>query len=67
MNPSNERLAKLLSLLDWNRGLKVSTFLDRHRSAIIDVVQQKQLSLEYDSLTCLYYLPNAEAMQLNYE
>lgn len=41
--------------------MKVSSFLKRHRSAVIDVVQEKKLKVEYDSLTNLYFLSKAEA------
>lgn len=58
---SNEKLKRALNLVDWSRGVKVSSFLKRHRSAIIDVVQEKKLKVEYDSLTFLYFLSKEEA------
>lgn len=65
LNESNERLTTVLSLLDWNRGFKCSTFLARHRSAVIDVVKSKNLKKEYDSTTDLLYLPKEEAIEQN--
>jgi hypothetical protein len=58
---SNEKLKRALNLIDWSGGLKVSSFLKRHRSAVLDVVQNKQLKIEYDSLTFLYFLSKEEA------
>lgn len=58
---SNEKLKRALNLIDWSTGLKVSSFLKRHRSAVIDVVQSKKLKIEYDSLTFLYFLSKEEA------
>lgn len=67
LNESNERLTVLLSLLDWTQGFKVSTFLKRHRSAVIDVVQAKQLTCEYDSRTLLYYIARENTQQIQIE
>lgn len=57
---SNEKLRRALSLIDWSTGIKVSSFLKRHRSAVLDVVQEKKLKLEYDSHTFLYLLSKEE-------
>lgn len=61
----NNRLTTLLSLLDWTYGFKVSTFLAKHRSAVLDVVDSKKLNKEFDSLTSIYYLPRSEATKLD--
>lgn len=58
---SNEKLKRALRLIDWSVGLKVSSFLKRHRSAVLDVVQEKKLKVEYDSHTILYFLSKEEA------
>lgn len=65
LNPSNEKLVTALNLLDWTNGYKVSSFLQRHRPAVLDVVESKKLEKEYDSLTVLYYLPRADAEQFD--
>jgi hypothetical protein len=57
---SNEKLRRALSLIDWSAGFKVSSFLKRHRSAVLDVVQEKKLKLEYDSHCYLYFLSKEE-------
>lgn len=61
---SNEKLSRLLNLLDWSIGLKVSSFLKRHRSAVLDTVQKKHLKIEYDSHTPLYFLAQEDAQKL---
>lgn len=61
LNCSNDRLKRAMSLLDWSTGYKVSSFLERHRQAVLDVVDEKQLQKEYDSQTALYYLPKEKA------
>lgn len=58
---SNEKLKRALRLTDWSVGLKVSSFLKRHRSAVLDVVQEKKLKVEYDSHTFLYFLSKEDA------
>ncbi|XP_055918700.1 uncharacterized protein LOC129950806 [Eupeodes corollae] len=64
LNPSNERLRIALSLLDWSRGYKVSSFLERHRPAVVSVVESYKLHKEYDSLTLVYHMPRSEAIQM---
>lgn len=62
---STERLKKVLSLLDWTRGYQISTFLARHHSAVIDVLDEKHLYRETeDTLTSLYFLPRSKAAEL---
>ncbi|XP_035912823.1 uncharacterized protein LOC118512459 [Anopheles stephensi] len=65
--PSNRVLEKALHLLDWSKGLKVSSLLARHRKPVIDVIAAKNLQKEYDSETYLYYMPKADcdALQLS--
>lgn len=62
---SIEKLSRALALLDWSHGLKVSSFLDRHRPAVLRVVDSKQLTNEYDSNTALYYMSRTEAAALD--
>lgn len=64
LNVSNERLRIALSLLDWSAGYKVSSFLERHRAAVVDVVNSQQLKKEYDSLTLVYHMPHDEAIHM---
>lgn len=62
---SNEKLKRALNLLDWNNGYKVSAFLRRHRSAVIDVINSKKLKIKSDTHTFLYYLPKEEVKKKN--
>jgi ribosomal protein S18 acetylase RimI-like enzyme len=64
LDKSADRLERALCLLDWSKGFKVSSFLKRHRQAVVNVVKKKHLQQEYDSLTYLYYLPKDEALKL---
>lgn len=57
-------LERALHLLDWSQGFKVSSFLARHRNAVINVVDSKGLRKEYDSCTYLYYMPKEESAKL---
>lgn len=62
---AHEHMVKqALSLLDWSKGLKCSSIPARHIEALRSVVKEKQLEVEYDSITNLYYMPAAEASQL---
>lgn len=58
---TNQRLTNLLRLLDWSKGFKVSSFVSSVRPAVLKIVDELQLKLEYDSETLLYYLPKKEA------
>ncbi|XP_065357228.1 uncharacterized protein LOC135951498 [Calliphora vicina] len=58
-------LRELLMDLDWSKGFKVSSFLECFRPAVLSTVESKNLNLEYDSLTLMYYLSNAEAKLLD--
>lgn len=51
-------------MLDWTRGFKVSTFRKKHRSAVVDAVNAKNLSLEFDCETLVYYMPKEDAMKI---
>lgn len=64
LNESNERLFKLLQLLDWSHGFKVSTLLERHREPLLKTVELKKLSIEFDSQTFLYYMSKEDAAKL---
>lgn len=57
-------LQRALHLLDWSQGFKVSSFLARHRNAVIDVIDAKGLRKEYDSCTYLYYSSREESAKL---
>lgn len=66
LNKANcEILTNALMSLDWSKGFKVSSFLECHRPAVISTIESKHLSLEYDSLTLMYYMPNVEAKKLH--
>lgn len=67
LNKSLDRLTQAISLLDWTHGFKVSSFLERHRPAVINVIDSKNLKREYDSKTLLYFMPRNEASQLETE
>ncbi|XP_058126746.1 uncharacterized protein LOC131281223 [Anopheles ziemanni] len=54
---TNGILEKAFHLLDWSGGLKVSSILKRHRAPLIKVLEAKGLQTEYDSETCIYFMP----------
>lgn len=51
-------------LLDWSRGLKVSTFRSKHRSAVVDIVEAKDLDKEFDSETSVFHMFAADAAKM---
>ncbi|XP_055712124.1 uncharacterized protein LOC129807107 [Phlebotomus papatasi] len=57
LDESNSQLKKALELLDWRAGFKISSFVSKHRPAILHLVESRKLEKEYDSQTVLYYLP----------
>lgn len=66
LNDNNlEKLEKILKYLNWSNGFKVSSFLERFHPIVHRVVAIKKLSIEYDSLTLLYYMSNTDALKLS--
>lgn len=64
LDESNMRLKSLLSLLDWSPIDIVSTLRKKHRSAVIEVIETKNLIRNFDEETLLYYLPKEESQNL---
>lgn len=61
----SERLTKAIALLNWTwPGFKISSFREGHRQSVLSVVREKQLNIEYDSLTLMYYKSRKEVLQL---
>lgn len=65
MNETNEKLLRLLQLIDWKYGFKVSTYLERHRSTLLEAIKLKMLNIEVDSENLLYFLPREKAAKLD--
>lgn len=51
-------------LLDWSYGPKVSTLRAKHRSAVIETIETKQLEREIEFECVSFYMPAEEAMQV---
>ncbi|XP_055375839.1 uncharacterized protein LOC129608380 [Condylostylus longicornis] len=67
-NTNTNSLRRALSLLDWSPGYKVSTFLDRHKEIVLDIINEKGLTLEWgNSATPMGYFErqNAADLELN--
>ncbi|KAH8419373.1 hypothetical protein KR222_010037 [Zaprionus bogoriensis] len=64
LNDAHELLEQALRLLDWSNGMKCSSVPARHIEAVRSVVREKRLAVEYDDPTLLYYMPAAQALQL---
>ncbi|XP_073821021.1 uncharacterized protein [Musca autumnalis] len=65
LNSNNcENLSKALEQLDWSGGLKVSSFRECHRQPVVNVVRNRCLQCEYDSLTLMYYMAHHKAKEL---
>lgn len=64
LSDSNDKLARILDMLDWSRGFKVSTFRKKHRSAVVDTLNAKNLNREFDSETLVYYMPKENAVRI---
>lgn len=67
LSESNERLTVLLSQFDWSHGFIVHTFLERHRSAVVAVMQAKQLTSEFDLRAFVNYMAKDKASQIQLE
>ncbi|XP_059617251.1 uncharacterized protein LOC132262125 [Phlebotomus argentipes] len=57
LDESNAQLKRALELLDWRAGFKISSFVSKHRPAVLHLVESRRLEKEYDSETILYHLP----------
>jgi len=67
LNNSEALVKEALTLIDWSSGLKCSSVPARHISDLESVVKEKQLKVEYNDITNLYYMPAREACQLKVE
>lgn len=67
LDDAHELLKEALRLLDWSSGLKCSSIPARHIEALRSIVAEKQLPVEYDDETNLYYMPAEEASRLTVE
>lgn len=67
LSESNEKLTKILDLLDWSRGFKISTFREKQRSAVVDTIDARNLSREFDSETLVYYKPKEDSLKMTVE
>lgn len=62
---ATEQIFRALVLLDWRHGIIFSSLLIRHRPAVLQAVQSKQLTLAFDhDNSLLYYMSRAEAAEL---
>lgn len=61
LETSNEKLRTALRLADWSIGVKVTTYLERYRSAILDIVQEKNLKIESDVHLFEFFMTKEEA------
>lgn len=62
---SMERTFRALVRLDLKYGLLSSSFLARHRPAILQVAHSMQLTVTSDVKCSLYFMSRAEAAALN--
>ncbi|XP_063697440.1 uncharacterized protein LOC134828395 [Culicoides brevitarsis] len=62
---TNERLTELLRLLDWSKGFKVSSFRKKFRSAVLTVIDELSLEVEYDKERILFFMPREKASVLD--
>ncbi|BFF96270.1 uncharacterized protein DMAD_13506 [Drosophila madeirensis] len=67
LNNSNGLLQQALELLDWSAGFKCSSISSRHIQAVDNVVQSKQLELEFRDPTNLFYMMAEDALKLQVE
>lgn len=65
LNTSNEKLTKLLELLDYTSGCRIMHVRSKHYPIMLEIIRRKQLQLEYDDPNLLYYLTNEKAMALD--
>ncbi|KAM8716711.1 hypothetical protein ACLKA7_003563 [Drosophila subpalustris] len=65
---NSEALVKeALTLIDWSSGLKCSSIPARHIKDLEIVVKEKQLKLQFNDVTNLYYMTRQEASELKVE
>ncbi|SPP79033.1 uncharacterized protein LOC117581982 isoform X3 [Drosophila guanche] len=67
LNNTNGLLQQALELLDWSAGFKCSSIPSRHIQAVDNVVQSKQLELEFRDPTNLFYMKAEDALKLKVE
>ncbi|XP_063695730.1 uncharacterized protein LOC134827107 [Culicoides brevitarsis] len=65
LEETNERLTKLLRLLDWKKGFIVSAFRKKFLPAVLEVIKEKKLEIEYDSENFVHFLPKEKATEFH--
>lgn len=60
LNESNDRLTRLLSLIDWRHEYLISNIRKIHRAAVVEAIESKQLRRLNDDEAFLYYMPKEE-------
>lgn len=63
----SDRLETALGLLDWRAGMKVASFMARHREAVLRVVRAKRLHTSVDDRLMVYHMTRTEATELRVE
>lgn len=54
-----------MQLLDWQRGLRVTYFRDRHLGAYLAVEARMQLTVEREDCFLVYHMPRELARKLD--
>lgn len=62
-----DRLTTAMQLLDWQRGLRVAYFRDRHLGAYLAVEARLQLLVEREDCFLVYHMSRERARKLDTE
>lgn len=66
-NDSMERISRALGLLNWRHGLVFYSLMDGPRSAVLQAMHSKQLTMKCEYKGAVYYMSRAEAAKLKNE
>lgn len=67
LSECNERLIKLLLLLEWNKGLKISGYRNKHRPAVIEVFRRLNLKYINETECVMYYMARSVGKEIDIE
>ncbi|EDW64938.1 uncharacterized protein [Drosophila virilis] len=62
---SLDLLAQALHLLDWSSGMLCTSVPDRYIETVLQVMQEKQLVIEFHHLSDIYHIPAKQALQFH--
>lgn len=67
LGESFDLLKQALHLLDWSKGMQCTTMPNRYLEPVLQVVEEKQLQIEFQFFDIFHHMPAKQALQFDVE